>query len=120
MEAALYQYLLNHVAVDGGKAAFDAVMVIAEPFMIQVEQVQDRGMQIVNRGHVLNRLVSEFVRGTIGKCAFDSRASQPAGKALWIVVSATSSLLKRWHTAKLGDKDDERIAEHASLFQIGQ
>ena len=44
-----------------GQAAFDAVVIEAESFVVEADEVQDRGVEIVDRRHVLNRLMTELV-----------------------------------------------------------
>lgn len=41
---ALRQYFPDHVAVDVGEAALDAVVIIGEPLVIEAKQVQGGGM----------------------------------------------------------------------------
>ncbi len=42
-----------------GEAAFDAVVVEAQPLVVQAEQMQDRGVQIVDRRDTLDRLMPD-------------------------------------------------------------
>ena len=54
-----------------GQAAFDAVVVEAEAFVIEAQQVQDRGVQVVDRGDLLDGGVSEIV--------WSFRSGRPSG-----------------------------------------
>ena len=44
--------LPNHVAVDVGQAAVDAVVADGQPGVVDAEQVQDRGVDVVDLGRV--------------------------------------------------------------------
>ncbi len=48
-------------AVDVGQAAFDAVVVVGEAFVVDPQQVEDRGVVVVDRDGVLRRLVAQLV-----------------------------------------------------------
>ena len=56
------QHIPNDVAMHVGQAAFDAVVIKTQPLVIQAEQMQNRGVQIVDRCDVLNRLMTELIR----------------------------------------------------------
>ena len=45
---ALRQHFFNHVAVDVGEAALDAVVVEGELFMVEAEEMKHGGVQVVN------------------------------------------------------------------------
>ena len=46
---------LDHVPVHVGEAALGAVVVVGQPLVIEAEEVQDRGVEVVERGLVLRR-----------------------------------------------------------------
>ena len=109
---------MDHVAVHVGQPAFDAVVVVAQPLVIEAQQVQDRGVEVVDRADVLDRLVAELVGRAVAEAALHARAGQPDGEALRVVVAAAGALLERRHAAELGDPDDQRVVEQAALFQV--
>ena len=82
--------------------------------MIEAEQVQDGGVQVVDGGDVLDGLVAELVGGAVAEAALDAGAGQPDGEAVRVVVAAAGALLERRHAAELGDPDDERVVEQAA------
>lgn len=55
------QHLLYNHTLDISQPTFKAVVVERQTLMIQAEQMQDRGMKIVNVADVLNSLVTELV-----------------------------------------------------------
>ena len=89
-----------------GEPARCAVVVIGEPFVVEAEQVEDRGVEVVDVDHVLDGLVAELVGGPEAEPMLDAGAGEPGGEALGVVVAAGGSLLKRGHAAELGGPDD--------------
>ena len=53
---------VNHLAVYIGQAALDAVVVVGQPLVVQAEQVQHGGVEIVDGADVLLRLCSRTRR----------------------------------------------------------
>ena len=62
------QDLVNDLAVDVGQPAVDAVVAERQPLVVDAEQVQDRGVEVVAVGRVLGGLVRPFVAGAVGRC----------------------------------------------------
>ena len=58
--------------------------------VIDAQQVQDRGVQVVAVGRVSGRLVRPFVAFAVGDPALDAAAGQPAGEGEGVVVAALS------------------------------
>jgi hypothetical protein len=63
------------------QAALDAVVIEAEPLVIEAEQVQERGVQVVDCRDVLHRFVAELVDRTETEAAFDAGAGETDGEA---------------------------------------
>ena len=56
------QYLLGHFAINVGQAKFPARISIGQLLVIQTEQVENGGMQVMKMHTVLDRLDSMLVR----------------------------------------------------------
>ena len=54
---------------------------VREPRVIEAEQVQDRGMQVVDVHRVFDGLVAELIGGTVDDAPLDSTAGQPDQKS---------------------------------------
>ena len=54
---------MNHAAMNIRQPALGAVVVIRELLMVQAQQVQDGGVEVVDIHHVVNRLVAEGIGG---------------------------------------------------------
>ena len=69
-----------------GQATLDAVVVVAQALVIESEQVQERGVEIVNGRDILHRLVAELIRGSVAETALYARAREPDGEPLRVVA----------------------------------
>ncbi len=56
--------------------------------MVQTEQFQDRGVQVVDMDAVFHGTETEFVRGPDDLASLDAAAGQPGGEAVGIVIAA--------------------------------
>jgi hypothetical protein len=93
------------------EAAFDSVVIKAQSFVIETEDVEDRGVKIINCGDSFHGLVAEFISRTIAERSFYSGSGQPGGEAIGIMITTTRALLKRRHTAELRTENDESVVE---------
>src|SRR5262245_56484742 len=82
----------DQVAIHIGEAHVAPIESIRELRVIQTEQVQDRGVEIMNRRHLLFGLEAKFITGADDLAALDSRACHPDGHRTWVVVAADASL----------------------------
>ena len=112
------QHVVKHIPMYVGQAAFDAVVVEAEPLVVKADEMQDRGVEIINRRDMLDGLVAEFVGGTVRKRSFHTGTGKPHSESFRVVVAAVRSLLKRGHAAEFGDPRDQRVFEQTALFEI--
>jgi hypothetical protein len=57
--------LPDHLALDVGEAAGDAVVFEGEAFVVETEEVEDGGVEVVERVDVLDRALAEVVGGSV-------------------------------------------------------
>src|SRR5437870_4568445 len=81
----------EHCPVNVGETAFDAVVVVGEAFVIQAQQMEDRGVEIVKGCHVLHRLVAKLVGGPVTEPLLYTRARQPDCESVRIVVASVGA-----------------------------
>ena len=108
---------MHDVAVDVGQAEVAAVVAEGEPFVIQAQQVQDGGVEIVMRDPVLDGVHAEFVGGAVGDPCLDAAARHPHGEAVVVMAAAEGFLRTRLlhrGAAELGGPDDESLVQHAA------
>ena len=101
--------ILHNVAMHLGQTAFQAVVIVREPFVIQAHEVEERGVEVVDRCFVDGGLESEFVAFPVAEGAFDSGSCEEARKRVRVVISAGSVGLQEGHAAELGAPHDEGV-----------
>ena len=92
-----------------GQAALNAVVVESEFLVVQSEQVQNRGMEIMWSNYVLLCLKAEFICSTKTHAAFYTSTGKPGGEAVRIMVSTVGAGLKHWHATKLRSENYECV-----------
>ena len=75
------------VAIYVGESKVTAGVVPGQMRMVQTEQVQDRGVQVVQCHAILDGVVSELVGGTVTDAAFHTAACHPDSEAVCVVVA---------------------------------
>src|SRR2546422_407686 len=112
------QHLLNHFSMHIREPALGAVVVKGQSLVIQAEQMEQGRVQVMNRADILDRLVTEFIRGAVAESALYTRPGQPDGETVRIVVAAARALLKGWHAAEFRHPHNERLVQQAAGFHI--
>ena len=99
-----------------GQPEVAALEAVGQPLVVDAEQVQHRGVQVVDVDDVLDGVVAELVGRAVGDAALDAAAGQPDREALDVVVAAVA--LGHRRAAELAAPDDQRVVEHAALLQV--
>lgn len=87
--------------------------------MIQAQQVQDRGVQVVDAHSVFDDVPAEFVGCAIGQASSDAAPGQPHRESKWMMV-ATILPFSGWRATEFASPDHQRFVEQAARFQIVQ
>ena len=93
------------------EAAFDSVVIKAQPLVIETENVEDRGVKIINCGDSIDCFMAKFISRTIAERSFHAGPGQPGGEAIGIMITTTRAFLKSRHTAELRAENDESVVE---------
>ena len=106
------------MAVDVGEAALDAVVVKGELFVVEAEEVEHRGVQVMEGMDVFGCLESELIGGTMADAGFDAGTEdsrfgaccEASGQSI-NCISGSGTLrntnrytLRRWLAAASGSK----------------
>lgn len=81
--------------------AVGAVVQDGEFLVVDAQQVEQGGVQVVDGGFVLGGLVGEVVAGAEGGAALHAGAGHPGDTGAAVVVAADAALRER-HAAELG------------------
>ena len=105
--------------MDVGEAPVDAVVPPGEPRVVEAQQVEHRGVDVVDRRGVVavERLVAPLVAGTVGDAAADAAAAQPGGEHERVVVAPPAPLRAR-HPPELRGPHHDRVVQQAALLEV--
>lgn len=92
--------------------------------MIEPQQVQQGGVEVMNRNNIFDGAVTEVIRGTVNRSATNATSRQPQRKAPVVVITSlrrpTPSLF-HFHgrgPAEFAGADDQRLIEQPALLEI--
>src|SRR5579859_3436400 len=116
----------DHAAVDVGEAEVATGMTEGELLVIETEQGENGGVEVVDVHLVLHGGETVIVRRAVNVPAFDATTGQPHGKPVGIMVAAIDLAgigTRRWQfnggsAAKFSAPDDQRVFQHAALFEV--
>src|SRR5258705_1110112 len=99
----LGENLVENLSMNIGQTALDAVVIIAEPFVIEPKQMEQGGVKVVNGGDILHRFITKVVGGPVAEPALHAGAGKPNGEAMWIMVAPVGAFLECRHPTELDD-----------------
>ena len=82
--------LLHHGPVDVGEAVVAALEAVGEAGVVEAEQMQGGGVQVVDVDGILDDVVAEVVRLAVDVAAFHARAGHPDAEAARVMVAPVS------------------------------
>lgn len=115
----LRQNLLHDAPLRVGQPELATAVAIGELLVVETEQVQDRGVEIVDRHLARYRFGADLIGRTVTIAGLHAAAGEPHGEAADIVI-ATAGKLRVRRTTELATPHDQRLVEHAALLEIGQ
>ena len=86
--------------------------------MVEAEDVEDGGVEVVDGRDVLDRLIPEKVGGAVRERSLDVSAGEKARETGRVVVAAGCAPLESRHAAELGAPHDERLLEQTTLPEV--
>ena len=88
--------------------------------VVEAQQVQDRGVQVVDVDAVLGDVEAELVAFAERDARLDAAAGEPHGEGVGVMVAAVvAAALDHRRAAELAAPDHERVVQQAALLQIG-
>ncbi len=106
--ARLCQDVANNVTVNVRQTAVNAIVAEGEPLMVDSQEVQNRGMQVVAVGFAFGSVEAELIALAVSGPGFDPRTDQPSDERTSVVVAAGRAL-RKGHAAKFAGPYDQRI-----------
>ena len=112
---------LDDVAADVGQAVVAALEAERQLEMVQTQQMQQCGLQVVDVDDVFDRVVTEFVGVPDRLPAFDAATGQPHGKTIDVMVAADQvSRFALRRATELAAPDDDGVVEQTALLKVSQ
>ena len=106
---------------DSRQSTIQPLMLHRETPSVNPDAMEHRRVQIPNVDNVLNRVVTKFVGRSVRDSALDSSAGHPHRETFDVVIPPGAALaLKHRRAAEFSAPDNQRVIEHASLFEVGQ
>ena len=101
-----------------GQAEVAALEAVGQPRVVEAEQVQHRGVQVVDVDPVLDDVEAEVVGLAERDARLDPAAGQPHREGVRVVVAAVVAPLDHRRAAELAAPDDQRVVEQPALLQV--
>ena len=128
IESASRDQLLHDLSMHVGQAEIAAGVAVCKTFVVEAEEFQQRGVQVVDVDWFLDRFETEFVGRSVDVAAAHTAASEPHGEAVMVVVSAVDlagvgPFLREFNgrrATELAAPNDECFFQQTALLEVGQ
>jgi hypothetical protein len=101
---------------DVGEPEVATLSAIDELLVVDAEEGEDRGVQVVDVNDVVYGGIAEFVGFAVRNSSLDAAAGQPDREAFDVMIAAVA--LSHRGPSKLSPPDHQSFVEHAALFQV--
>src|SRR5215467_6268316 len=88
----LSEDLLRHYAGDVGQPEVAATEAVGQLLVIEAEQVENRGVEIVNVHPVLHRVIADIIGRSVNEARLDAAPGHPDRVAVRIVIASIITL----------------------------
>src|SRR5262245_35342626 len=107
---------------NAGQPYVESAEAIAEPLVVDPEQVQNRGVQIVQVHRIFGDVVAEVVGAAVFDAAANAATRQPHRETAAMMIAPHARIaeltLAENRAAEFGQKHDERIGQEAALLEV--
>ena len=110
-------------SVDVGEAEVSSLKAVGEAFVIETEEVEDGGLEVMDVDLVGGYAEPEFVGFSVAKSFFHAAAGEEEGVGIGEVIAAegiasAGAAFAERGAAEFTAPDDEGVIEHAALAQV--
>ena len=106
----LSQNLLGHAAVHISEAVIAAGMAVGKTFVVDAEEMQQGGVQVVDVHTVVQCLEAELVALAVRYATLHASAGEPHHKTVRVVVT-TGAVFADWRAAEFASPYNEGILQ---------
>src|SRR6185312_17479357 len=111
-------YLTRHIR----EPIIPALVLVGQPLVVDAEEMEDRGVEVVDVDAVGGDAVAERVGGAVGDARLDPTAGRPGGEAPGVMIAAVvvggEFPLAVIRPAELASPEHQGVLEHAPLLQV--
>ena len=115
---------LNHFAEHIRQTEIATGIAVRHAFVIVAHQMQDGGMEVMNRHRIFHRAKSEIICRAVDGAFANPAAGHPQRKSPVVMVTtltcpgAVLSHFHRWRSTKLTRAQNQSFIQHAALLQV--
>lgn len=109
---------MDDASMDVGESEVPTIISEGEFLVVESEQMEECGMQIVHMDFILYGMVAEFVGFAKGEAGFYPSSSEEQGETIGIVIASGSIFLGIWSPAEFAAPPDQSILQESALFEI--
>ena len=114
----------DDLPVDVGEAVVTALKFIGQLLVIEAEEVEDGGLEVVDVDAVFDDVEADFIAFAVADAGFDAPAGHPEGVGVGVVVAAPFGTvgevaLDERGASEFTHPDDEGVVEETAVFEIG-
>src|SRR4051812_36155250 len=104
--------------MDVGEPEIAALKAVGELGVIEPEEMENRGLPLVDVDRIVDGVEAEVIARAEGEPRLDAATGEPHGERLRMMVAAIIAALRHGSAAELTTPDDERVLQHAALFEV--
>ena len=122
------QNVFYDISVHVGEAEVAAAVAVGELFVIEAQEVEHGGVEVVNMNPVLDGLEAKVVGSAVNVAAFHATAGHPGGEAVVVVIPSIDLAgvasgfghFHHWGASEFATPKYEGFIEHAALLEIDE
>ena len=112
------KHLADDVTMNVGQSSFESVMIKAQALVIQPHQVEDRGIEVINRSFSGNRLEPELVTLPIAETFLHPGPGKETGEGIRVMIPTRSVPLQERHASELRAPNYESVLEQTPALHV--
>jgi len=109
---------VDDFSVDVGEPEVAACVLEGQLLVIEPELMKQRGMEIMNMNSATYASEAELVRLAVRVAGLKAATCNPNGKAIWVMIAASSVFLCIRRSTELASPPNNRIVQQPTLFKI--
>src|SRR5262245_62514976 len=110
--------LPDDLTADVGEPEVAALEPVGQSGMVESQEVEDGGVQVVDMDRVLDRVEAQVVGTAERRARLDAAAGQPDREAVGVMVAAVVAPLDHGGAAELATPEDQGVLQQSAALQV--